>query len=162
MDLSSCRCLVALVFALLAGCATPGPPPPPRTAAPPVPVDFTIGPAVFHGGDSIRIDEVDASSPDLKTGDRVVVRGWYDLHSRDSADLRLYLTSFHPPPYRPVGPAPHLAVRRGVGPFQLEWVIPGGGALHVSFYPSHGGISFGDVYFGSDVQMDWIRELYVE
>ena len=145
--------LVPAALALLAGCATPGPPPPP-VARPPVPVSFVIGPAYFPGNDSIRIDEVEASSPNFKVGDRVVVRGWCDLSSRDSAELRLFIRSFDKPRYLTVNPEQFLMVRGGVGPFQFEWTVPLPGALYVAFYPEETGGPFGGVYFGTHAQMD--------
>ena len=146
--------VAVLTLVLLAGCATPGPPPPPRVAGPPVPVDFTIGPAYFPGNDSIRIDEVEASSPDFKVGDRVIVRGWYDLSSRESAELRLFIRSFNKPWFLTITPAISIIVQRGVGPFQFEWVVPLPGALYVAFYPEETGGPFGGVYFGTHAQMD--------
>ncbi|HTX64410.1 MAG TPA: hypothetical protein VMD31_01445 [Opitutaceae bacterium] len=151
---------IPAALTLLAGCAADFlAPAAPRPAGPPVPTAFALGPVIFRDGDSIRIDEVEASSPDFKAGDRLIVRGWYDLHSCDSAELRLYLTSYYAPPYRLLVPAPRMTIRRGVGPFRFEWAIPGAGALHVSFYPSEGGVSLGDLYFGSDTQMDWVSGL---
>jgi len=140
-----------LALALLAGCATPAPPP--RVAGPPVPARFVIGPAYFQGADSIRIDAVEASSPDFLPGDRVVVRGWYDLSSRDSAELRLFIRSFQHPQYLTIKPEQFLMVHRGVGPFRFEWVVPLPGALYVAFYPEETGGPFGGVYFGSAGQM---------
>ncbi|HTX64409.1 MAG TPA: hypothetical protein VMD31_01440 [Opitutaceae bacterium] len=140
-----------LALALLAGCATPAPPP--RVAGPPVPARFVIGPAYFQGADSIRIDAVEASSPGFLPGDRVVVRGWYDLATHESAELRLFIRSFGVPRYLPVLPAHSTIVQRGVGPFQFEWVVPLPGALYVAFYPEEGGGPFGGVYFGTAGQM---------
>ena len=143
--------LVVAALALLAGCATPGPPP---VAGPPVPTNFVVGPAYFQGNDSIRIDEVEASSPAFKVGDRVIIRGWYDLSSRDSAELRLFIRSFDKPRYLTVKPEQFLMVHQGVGPFQFEWTVPLPGALYVAFYPEETGGPFGAVYFGSHAQMD--------
>ena len=129
---------------------------PPRVAGPPVDQKFVLGPAGFAAGDSIRIDSVECSSPDFAPGDRVIVHGWYDLNSRDRAVLGLFLTSNGASGRTRDSRSQIKRVERGVGPFALECVIAGDGALHVSYYPQGGGSSFGGIYFGTDAQMDWI------
>ena len=151
--------LSVAALVLLAGCATPGTPP--RVAGPPVPVNFAIGPAYFHGGDSIRIDEVEASSPGFKGGDRVIVRGWYDLHSEDAATLAMFQTASYGVRVSQMQRPQTMKIAKGVGAFQFETVIPGPGALHVSFYPARGGSSFGGVYFGSAAQMEWAGQMKI-
>ena len=48
-------------------------------------IPFVTSQAQFTGGDSITIQEVLASSPNLAPGDSVVVRGSYTLRSQAAA-----------------------------------------------------------------------------
>ena len=153
--------LAGAAAALWYGCAalslTPSAPPP--VAGPPVDQKFVLGPAAFAEGDSIRIDSVECSSPDFAPGDRVIVRGWYDLNSRDRALLALYLTSIGGSGRTADSRSQRMRIKRGVGPFELECVISGDGALHVSFYSSGAAPMFGGVYFGTDAQMKRISRM---
>src|SRR5690349_23183357 len=56
-------------------------------------VPFVLGPTHFKNGDQIVIQDVLATSTNLTAGDKVVVRGRYELNSRPKARLCLYLTS---------------------------------------------------------------------
>ena len=151
MHRSGHRGFAVLVLALLAGCATA--PPVPKPAGPPVAQGFEVGPGLFGEGDSIRIDSVECSSPDFARGDRVIVRGWYDLKSRPQAKLQLVQTHEGPAAPDDVAPNQWMPVAQGVGQFELECVVPGTGALHVSFYVK--GRPVGGVYFGTKSQMAW-------
>ena len=57
------------------------------------PVPYTIGVNFFKGGDAINVTEVKASSPDLKAGAKVVVKGYYILVSEPEASLCLFATA---------------------------------------------------------------------
>src|SRR3954470_18072726 len=109
-------------------------------------VPFATSQAQFASGDSITIQEVLATSPDFGVGDTVVVRGTYTLRSQPSAFIQIQLTSsVSGPPYSP----PFKNITAGSGTFELEYVIQQVGSLHVTFYPSAGGSSFGGIYFAS-------------
>ena len=111
-----------------------------------VSIPFTTSQAQFLAGDAITIQEVFASSANLAPGDTVVVRGTYTLASRASAVLQVQLTSSGPGnSYSP----PRLNITAGSGTFELEHVIQQVGTLHVTFYPSASGSSFGGIYFAS-------------
>ena len=152
---SGLRGLAVVALTWLAGCATEISAPP--TAAPPVVQNFVVGPALFSPGDSIRIESVECSSPNFAAGDRVIVRGWYDLKSGPQA--RLVLVQAHEGGAGPdeVGPHQRMSVTQGVGQFELEGVVPGTGALHVSFYAN--GRRLGGVYFGTTRQMEWAARI---
>lgn len=109
-------------------------------------IPFTTSQVQFVAGDSITIQEVFASSSSLTPGNTVVVRGTYTLQSRASAYIQIQLTSSEPgPAYSP----PRKDITAGSGTFELEYAIQQVGSLHVTFYPSSGGSSFGGVYFAS-------------
>lgn len=135
--------LVSLLFAQ--GCAGPG-----HTAgawrAELGPVEFKTSHAQFIEGDRIVIQEVRASSPQWQVGDTVIVRGTYRLASAPGASLGLMLTRRGPGPSQKVAPQQRQTIAGGEGAFELTHVIAAEGSLHVSFYPEHGGSSFGGVY----------------
>jgi hypothetical protein len=111
-------------------------------------IPFQVTSQQFEPGDAIVIQAVIASSPQLKVGDTVVVRGQYRLHSAAQAALGFFLTSKGPSGPTPVSPQQQLAIAAGSGSFELRHVVPAEGELHVSFYPRPNGSSFGGVYFG--------------
>ena len=110
-------------------------------------VAFVIGKQQFKPGDSIVIDQVLATSPKLNVGEKVVVRGHYQLASAPKANLGLFIT------HRTKADADNtaksqMATADGVsGSFELSCDILYEGDVHVSFYPVSGGESFGGVYF---------------
>ncbi len=109
-------------------------------------IPFTTSQAQFLAGDGITIQEVFASSDSLAPGTTVVVRGTYTLASRTSANLQIQLTSSGPASsYNP----PRLAITAGSGSFELEHVVQQVGSLHITFYPSTSGSSFGGIYFAA-------------
>jgi hypothetical protein len=120
-------------------------------------VPFQLGPQHFSGGDSIVIEQVDATSPNLTTGDQVTVRGRYVLKSADSAELDLFLTT-SAIKSEPVVPAQKMIIKKGSGSFELTEVVKHSGHLHLSFYPVAGGSRFGTVYFGTAQQMKEISD----
>lgn len=113
------------------------------------PIAFRMTNPKFEPGDSITIREVTASSPDLKVGDTVIVRGSFRLQSRPTASLGLSLTTIGPSAATVVAAHQRQKIEAGSGIFELKHVIPADGMLHVSFYPQTGGPSFGGVYFDS-------------
>ena len=117
-------------------------------AVTPSPISFRITSQQFEPGDSITIKEVLASSPDLKVGDTVIVRGTYFLRSRDDASLGFFLTTKGPSAATKVSREQRALAGAGSGTFELKHIVPSEGRLHVSFYPRSGGSSFGGVYFG--------------
>lgn len=121
-------------------------------AADPSPILFRITSQQFETGDRIVIQEVLATSPTLKVGDTVIVRGEYRLESRSEAALGLFLTSKGPSGPTRTAPEQRAVIRAGAGSFELKHVVPAEGRLHVSFYPRPSGSSFGGVYLGPVVR----------
>jgi hypothetical protein len=76
----------------------------------------------------------------------VVVRGDYQLSSQATALLMISLTQNAPGASERVAPGALMTVT-GSGNFELEYAIQQPGSLHVSFYPTTSGSSFGGVYF---------------
>ena len=114
-------------------------------AVTPSPIVFQITSQQFEPGDSILIQEVLATSPALRVGDTVIVRGQYHLKSRAEASLGFFLTTKGPSGSTRVSPEQRALIRAGSGTFELKHVVPSEGRLHVSFYPRPSGSSFGGV-----------------
>ena len=125
-------------------------------------VPFELGPQHFSGGDSIVIEQVQASSPLLAVGDKVTVRGRYVLKSQDKAQLCLYLSTSEAVGAEPVVSTQRVELQKGSGVFELTEVINHSGHLHLSFYPKQAGHRFGTVYFGTTQQMQEIRTLRLD
>ena len=115
-------------------------------------VPLVVGPTHFNDGDSIVIEQVEATSPNLAVGDKVVVRGRYVLTSEEKAQLCLFVTTKEPVPV-PVISTQQTEVKKGSGEFELTEQVRHPGFLHVSFYRIPDGKRFGSVYFGTDQQM---------
>ncbi|MEO6568922.1 MAG: hypothetical protein ABIO94_09185 [Opitutaceae bacterium] len=113
----------------------------------PVPVRITS--QQFEPGDSITIQDVVASSAEMKVGDTVIVRGSYSLKSKPSGALGFFLTTKGPSAATAISPGQQMKIEAGSGTFELKHVIPAEGSLHISFYPEPSGSSFGGVYFGA-------------
>ena len=119
---------------------------------------FVLGPQKFHDGDGILIRQVQATSPNLGTNDEVVVRGQYHLASRQRATLAFYVThdvAGKPDPY---SPTQITEITNGSGEFKLSYRIPYAGSMHLTFYGDPNGGPFGGVYFGTNSQMDRIKD----
>jgi hypothetical protein len=119
-------------------------------------VPFVLGPKHFEDGDQIVIHDVLATSTNLTAGDKVVVRGRYELKSHQKAKLCLYLTS------NSAGDEPDVSTQSkeitgGSGQFELSEPVRHPGYLHLSFYRISGGTDFGCVYFGTEPQMSRIE-----
>jgi hypothetical protein len=125
------------------------------------PVYCTIGVKHFRNGDSINIDEVKATSPDLKKGDKVVVKGTYALASEPKASLGLFATSTKDSVPSQTFPEQRLEIAKGKGNFELSEILTCDGYLHVTFYSAITGKSFGGVYFGTAKQMKEIEHWQV-
>jgi hypothetical protein len=119
-------------------------------------VPFVLGPTHFQNGDQIVIQDVFATSTNLTAGDKVVVRGRYELNSQQKAKLCLYLTS-NPGADEPDVRTQSKEITSGSGEFELSEPVRHSGYLHLSLYRSTGGTDFGCVYFGTEVQMSRIR-----
>jgi hypothetical protein len=110
-------------------------------------VPFTLGRQQFKSGDSIVIDQVQATSANPGVGDKMVVRGHYHLVSAARADLGLRVTHKTPAGWDDVARAQTMAIKGADGSFELACEITYAGNSHVSFYPADGGEAFGGVYF---------------
>jgi hypothetical protein len=113
------------------------------------PVSFTVGKQQFKAGDSIVIDQVQATSPQLERGARVVVRGHYQLASTASASIGLFITEHGPATAGEAQTSQMSQANSGNGTFELSCTIDRVGEPHVSFYPAGGGETFGGVYFST-------------
>ena len=120
-------------------------------------VDFVIGPHKFVDGDNIEIKEVYSKLGTLAKGDTVTVKGTYILASQPKAMLGISVT-LNTGDISPVA-MPVTTIESGSSSFELKYYISSNGHLHVSFYPTSGGNSFGSIYFGTKVQIsetdDW-------
>ena len=110
-------------------------------------VSFVVGKQQFKTGDSIMIDQVLATSPNLAVGTKVVVRGHYQLASSSKARIGLFVTHRVQSPADPSASSQIAAVENTSGSFEVSCEINYEGDPHVSFYPASGGESFGGVYF---------------
>jgi hypothetical protein len=117
----------------------------------------TLGVKFFRNGDSITITEVKATSPDLKAGDKVIVKGHYTLSSKPKASLCLFVTATKGPGRAEVYPEQRTYITTGQGEFELSNTPEYDGYLHVTFYSVPEGKPFGGVYFGTAEQMKEIE-----
>lgn len=109
-------------------------------------ISFTTSQAQFAAGDSITIREVLASSSTLGPGTTLVVRGDYTLQSRDSALLAINLTSSQNSQTSGLATS-RKQITAGSGTFELEFLVQAVGTVHVTFYSTVNGASFGGIYF---------------
>ena len=119
-------------------------------------IQVTVGVKFFKDGDSIAITEVKATSPNLKTGDKVIVKGNYALSSKPKASLFLLETANKGSGKSNIRPEQKMEIMAGKGEFELSETLESNGYLHVSFYPVPAGEPFGGVYFGTAKQMEKI------
>ncbi len=109
-------------------------------------IPFRLGKEHFRPGDSVVVDQVQATSPQLDVGAKVVVRGHYRLASAGEAAIGLFVTHRAPATGDGVAPEQLRRIQAGEGAFELSCEITYAGDLHVSLYPASGGESFGGVY----------------
>ena len=128
----------------------------------PEPVSITVGVNFFKYGDSITITEVKATSPDLKWGDKVIVKGYYTLATEPKARLCLFATAVKGPGTGPIRSGQTISITKGEGAFELSETLECDGRLHVTFYSVPGGKPFGGVYFGTAKQMEEIKNWDVQ
>ena len=135
-------------------------------------VEFVTGPSTYRDGDWIEITEVRSTSPDLKVGDFVFVKGKGHLESFDSVRLCLYTTSVDKSDDAKANPIAALLgplvneklVENGEFEFELSTKVTQKGYQHLTFYKAAGakaGKPLGGVYFGTNEQMNAIKELDV-
>jgi hypothetical protein len=120
-------------------------------------IQVTVGVKFFRDGDSITITEVKATSPDLKTGDKVIVKGHYTLASKPKASLSLFETAKKGPGEAEIRPEQRIGISNGLGEFELSTTLEYDGYLHVTLYSVPEGKSFGGLYFGTAKQMEDIK-----
>ncbi|HSI63899.1 MAG TPA: hypothetical protein VLE43_12300, partial [Candidatus Saccharimonadia bacterium] len=89
----------------------------------------------------------------------VTVKGRCRLGSRDEAALRLSVTSAEGEGTIDRGELPTASMKRGINPFELTFTVPQQGQMKVSLSPVEGGDAFGEVYFGTQAQMDEAAKL---
>ncbi len=111
----------------------------------------------FQDGDSIAINEVRATSPEPKTGDKVIVTGSYVLSSRLEAKLSLFVTDATGSGKSNILPEQIFRISKGQGTFELSTTLEYEGYLHVTFYSVPDGKPFGGSYFGTAKQMEEIQ-----
>ena len=122
------------------------------------PVQITTGVNFFKPGDSITITEVTSTSPELKPGDTVAVKGTYTLATESNAMLALSVTTTGKETHRNPTPGQRMQVSEAEGKFTLTTSIVDKGYLHVSFYTVTGDKSLGGIYFGTADQMREIQD----
>ena len=127
-----------------------------------VAVEATFGNKFFRQGDSISVTEVKATSPDLKPGDKVIVKGRAPLPSAPEASLCLFLTAAKGPGRSRIHPEQRLKIAKGEGEFELSETLQYDGYLHVAFYAAPQGKPFGGMYFGTAKQMKEIMHWDVQ
>jgi len=127
-------------------------------------VGYQIGPQLFRDGDSIKIEEVKASSSKFEVGESVTVKGTYTLESHPDARISIFVTQTEGDGKSEILPGQQLEIKEGMGEFELSIDIRHKGYLHVTFYPKNGS-GFGGVYFGKSKQMkeikDWTLDWYL-
>jgi len=114
-------------------------------------IPFTLSARFFQKGDSLSIGDVSATSPNLRPGDRVTVKGHYTLGSKAQAMLYLGVTATEGSGKSPIRAEQRQMLQRGVGEFELTTTINSVGCPHVSFY-STAGHPIGKLYFGTPEQ----------
>lgn len=128
-------------------------------------VGYQIGPQLFRDGDSIKIEEVKASSSKFEIGESVRVKGTYTLESHPDAKICIFVTQTEGDGKSKILPGQQLEIMKGEGAFELSIDIKHEGYLHVTFYPTNGS-GFGGVYFGESTQMkeikDWTLDWYLD
>ncbi|HTY88197.1 MAG TPA: protein kinase [Candidatus Acidoferrum sp.] len=104
---------------------------------------FYIGQAWFPKGDYIEIFSVERST------NRMVVKGFYSLVSRDQAQLALHITTRNAIPV-PIDADQEIRISKGRGDFKLthRYLVPG--LPHVSMYAD--GRPFASLYFGTKAE----------
>jgi len=118
-------------------------------------VKFEIGKTGFKDGDKITIDEVHGTSDVMTAGNTYVIKGTYKLASAKSAELAAFTTADSRDAKAmgmqsiPNQKTQTALVEQGDGQFTLILYMWYDGNPHVSFYPSEGGGSFGEIYFGT-------------
>jgi hypothetical protein len=121
-------------------------------------IHVTEGVKFFRDGDSITITEVKATSPDLKTGDKVIVKGRYTLSSKPKATLSLFATDKKGGPGKgETRPEQKICISQGQGEFALATTLEYDGYLHVTFYSIAEGKPISGLYFGTAKQMEEIK-----
>ena len=105
-----------------------------------------IGQASFPQGDSIEIASVD------RANNRIVVKGHYNLASHDTATLALYITATNQWEPDQNYQEQRVQIPKGRGNFEPSHTHLFRGLPHVSMYPSSGGESFADLYFGTQAE----------
>ncbi len=118
----------------------------------PQPVAFELGEAEFAPGDSITLQAVRGTDPQIKLGQSYLVTGYYTLSSRAEAELSFYVTTTNETS-SPTDPRQTVRIQKGTGSFALIKTMDQLGYPHLSFYPTSAGSSFGGVYFG---QGEWV------
>lgn len=99
-----------------------------------------IGQTWFPLGDYIEITSVDRDQNEM------TVKGHYNLVSRDTASLSLFITTSNGGP-TPVDPQQEIKISKGSGDFELTHPHVVTGLPHVSMYGD--GHPFASVYFGT-------------
>ena len=125
-------------------------------------VSVKFGPKRFLDGDSVRIDSVTSTSPNLEPGDTVTVTGKYRLDSREEATLALYLTQTEEDGIEETDPAQRVTAKRGWHEFTSVITVKHRGLLHLTFYDRTSGKPFGGVYFGTPEQIDSNHSVSIE
>ena len=110
---------------------------------------FEVGACDFPFGDRIQIERVASSTGGFSTGSVLMVRGSYDLRSREHAMLYLGTTCNGVSDDRGCGQGlRRRELLKGQGTFEFVITVPGPGFPVVAFYDTQTGNQFGCAYFG--------------
>lgn len=149
---------LAILSALLGGCATPGASGPAagsqaRSLDASRAVRFVGVQDVFNRnalGDAIVITAVHGTADTIAVGNTYRIDGAYTLSSHEQATLCAYVTASKPDaPQRKRIPGQSVTIQKGSGTFTVFLKVEDPGCPHVSFYPVTSGASFAGEYFGT-------------
>ncbi|MFT4843072.1 MAG: hypothetical protein ACI8UD_002455 [Planctomycetota bacterium] len=110
----------------------------PTTHSTAAPVAFELGAQDFPGGDSIRIERVMGDRGVWMPGERISVKGTYELASHERGVLLLGVTNSGTEGLTTIEPSQQLILERGAGSFELSMIMPAKGWPHVTFYDPRG------------------------
>jgi bla regulator protein BlaR1 len=103
--------------------------------------EFEITKQSFLEGDSIEITEIMGSTDKFEPNQTYTIKGKYTLSSHDDAMLHIYATNGE------ITSQQGHVIKSGSGEFVRTFKYLKQGSLHLSFYPTNGGSSFGGIYF---------------
>ncbi len=123
-----------------------------------IPIRFKLGTSSLKKGDTILIKQVLSTSPHLKIGDTVTVKGRFKLSSQPTATLLLTTTATQRDGHSNTIKEQRITASRGSGEFDLTFTIPHQGCSHLAFYDTAVGQPLGGLYFGTKEQVEALNK----